>query len=497
LIGYYFEKRSAGDAGKKAFIVNRIGDVGFILGIFLVFVTFRTMNFTEVFSKIAADPASFPVEAGAGVLTAIALLLFVGATGKSAQLPLYVWLPDAMEGPTPVSALIHAATMVTAGVYMVVRCSPIFSRSPMALAVVAGIGIATALMAATIGLVQTDIKRVLAYSTVSQLGYMFFAAGVGAFSAGVFHLVTHAFFKALLFLGAGSVIHAIGGDQDLMRMGGLRKYTPITHATMLIAALAISGIFPFAGFFSKDEILWSAWAGGHTIIWALGLLTAGLTAFYMFRLIFLAFYGSERFGHETRHHLHESPPTMTLPLVVLAVLSTIGGFIGLPAWLGTNRFEQFLEPALEFTHRPERAELPHGMEMGFALVSVLVAATGIMIAYRFYVAHPEAPQKLAVRLKSIYGLLLNKYYVDETYDAAIVNPVAQGSREILWRGIDVGIIDGAVNGMARMVQGAGSVLKNVQNGLARSYAAWILVGVVAILIYITAHPWFTLWLSRP
>jgi len=485
LIGYYFEKRSAGDAGKKAFIVNRIGDVGFMLGILLIWVTFQSIDFEEVFSRIAGNPAGFPVEAGLGILTAIGLLLFVGATGKSAQIPLYVWLPDAMEGPTPVSALIHAATMVTAGVYMVVRCSPIFSRAPIALAVVAGIGITTALLAATIGLVQTDIKRVLAYSTVSQLGYMFFAAGVGAYSASVFHLFTHAFFKALLFLGAGSVIHAIGGDQDLMRMGGLRKFTPVTHFTMLIAALAISGIPPFAGFFSKDEILWSAWAGGHPVIWALGLITAGLTAFYMFRLIFLAFYGSERFSHETRHHLHESPPTMTVPLMALAVLSAVGGLVGLPAWLGTNRFESFLEPALEFTRRGEHAELPHSMEVAFAAISVAVALAGILLAYRFYVAHPEAPGKLAQRARGIYRLLWNKYYVDEIYDATLVNPIKTGSTNLLWRGVDVRVIDGAVNGTARAVRGTAGILKHIQNGLARSYAAWIMAGVVLILLYIT------------
>ncbi len=485
LIGYYFERRSAGDAGKKAFIVNRIGDVGFMLGILLVFVTFKTLNLDEVFRKIADNPALFPVEAGVGVLTAIAILLFVGATGKSAQIPLYVWLPDAMEGPTPVSALIHAATMVTAGVYMVVRCSPVFSRSPIALAIVALIGAMTALMAATIGLVQTDIKRVLAYSTVSQLGYMFFAAGVGAFSAGIFHLMTHAFFKALLFLGAGSVIHALGGEQDLMRMGGLRKITPTTHATMLIAALAISGIFPFAGFFSKDEILWSAWAGGHPLIWLTGLATAGLTAFYMFRLIFLAFYGSQRFSEETRHHAHESPPSMTLPLIGLAVLSTLGGFVGLPAWLGTNRFEQFLEPALEFAWRGEHAELPHSLEIGFAAISVAVALTGIYIAYRFYVADPSVPEGLAHRLSGTHRLLAHKYYVDEAYDALFVNPAVAGSREVLWRGVDAGLIDGTVNGVGRFVRGSGSLLKRVQNGLVRSYAAWILAGAVAILAYIT------------
>jgi NADH-quinone oxidoreductase subunit L len=487
LIGYYFDRRSAGDAGKKAFIVNRIGDVGFILGILLIFVTFKSMNFEEVFRRIAGDPARFPLEAGFGLLSAIGILLFVGATGKSAQVPLYVWLPDAMEGPTPVSALIHAATMVTAGVYMVVRCAPIFSRAPIALEVVAAVGILTALMAATIALVQTDIKRVLAYSTVSQLGYMFVAAGVGAFSAGVFHLVTHAFFKALLFLGAGSVIHAIRGEQDLMRMGGLRKFVPVTHGTMLIAALAISGIFPFAGFFSKDEILWSAWAQGHPVIWLTGLITAGLTAFYMFRLIFLAFYGSERFSEETRHHLHESPPAMTLPLIALAVLSTVGGFVGLPAWMsrGPNRFEEFLEPSLALAWREEHAALPHSMEAGFAAVSVLVALIGIYAARRFYVAKPSAPMDLARRLAGVYRLLKNKYYVDEVYDAVIVHPVTAASRDVLWRGVDDGIIDGAVNGTARTIHGSASLLKHMQNGLIRSYAAWILVGTVALLLYIT------------
>jgi NADH-quinone oxidoreductase subunit L len=487
LIGYYFERRSAGDAGKKAFLANRVGDVGFILGILLVFVTFKSLNFTDVFRQIAGDTNRFPVELGFGTLSAIGILLFIGATGKSAQIPLYVWLPDAMEGPTPVSALIHAATMVTAGVYMVVRCAPIFSRAPIALEIVAVTGVLTALMAATIGLVQTDIKRVLAYSTVSQLGYMFFAAGVGAFSAGIFHLVTHAFFKALLFLGAGSIIHAMGGEQDLMRMGGLRKLAPTAHGVMVIAALAISGIFPFAGFFSKDEILWSAWARGHPVIWLTGLVTAGLTAFYMFRLIFLAFYGSERFSEEARHHVHESPPSMTVALIALAVLSTIGGFIGVPAWmnLGPNRFERFLEPSLEFAWRGRLAGLPHSLEFEFAVLSVAVALIGIYTAYRFYIVNPSAPPNLARRMRRAYGLLAHKYYVDEAYDALIVHPIVAGSRAILWENLDVRIIDGAVNGVARLVQNSASLLKNVQNGLIRSYAAWILAGAVVILLYIT------------
>jgi NADH-quinone oxidoreductase subunit L len=490
LIGYYFEKKSAADAGKKAFIVNRVGDVGFILGILLIFAVFRDMSFQEVFRRMAEEPSAFPVEAGFGMLTAIGILLFIGATGKSAQIPLYVWLPDAMEGPTPVSALIHAATMVTAGVYMVVRCAPIFSRAPVALEIVAAVGVMTALMAATIGLVQTDIKRVLAYSTVSQLGYMFLAAGVGAFSAGIFHLVTHAFFKALLFLGAGSVIHALGGEQDLMHMGRLRKFVPITHGTMLVAALAISGIFPFAGFFSKDEILWSA--RGHPLLWLTGMLTAGLTAFYMFRLIFLVFYGPERFSEPAHHPLRESPATMTVPLIVLGMLSALGGVIGLPSWLGTNRFEQFLEPSLEWVLKEDRAAQPHSLEMLFAGVSMLVALAGIYLAYRFYVAHPETPGKLAARAKAIYALLVQKYYVDEVYDALLVNPVAAGAKTVLWRGLDVGVIDGAVHGAGRLAYGSGSLLKHIQNGLIRSYAAWILGGAVLILFYL-ALPVLIAW----
>jgi NADH-quinone oxidoreductase subunit L len=485
LIGYYFDRRSAGDAGKKAFIVNRIGDVGFVLGVFLIFLTFRSMSFGEVFQQIASSSMRFPLETSAGILTAISLLLFVGATGKSAQIPLYVWLPDAMEGPTPVSALIHAATMVTAGVYMVVRCSPIFSRAPLTLSVVMIVGVLTALMAATIGLVQTDIKRVLAYSTVSQLGYMFVAAGVGAFSAGIFHLMTHAFFKALLFLGAGSVIHAMSGEQDLLRMGGLRKHTPITFWTMFIAALAISGIFPLAGFFSKDEILWSAWSRGHHFIWLFGFITAGLTAFYMFRLIFLAFCGDARHSAETSHHVHESPSSMTGPLVVLGILSILGGFVGVPAWLGANnRFFDFLEPSLARAYRPEHEEFSHSVELGFAGLSIAAALIGIFIAYRLYILRPHAPEALAERWKSIHRLLFRKYYVDEIYDAAIVHPTLRASTNILWKRADVGVIDGAVNGVGKTVQGLASVLKGVQNGLIRSYAAWILLGTIVILLYL-------------
>ncbi len=488
LIGYYFERRSAGDAGKKAFIVNRIGDVGFILGIFMIFLTFGSLNFDEVFQQIAESTQFIEPEVGLGILTAIALLLFVGATGKSAQIPLYVWLPDAMEGPTPVSALIHAATMVTAGVYMVVRCSPIFSRSEIALDVVVIVGILTAFMAATIGLVQRDIKRVLAYSTVSQLGYMFVAAGVGAFSAGIFHLMTHAFFKALLFLGAGCVIHAMSGEQDLMKMGGLRKYTPITFWTMMVATLAISGIIPFAGFFSKDEILWSAWIGGYPVIWFVGLITAGLTAFYMFRLIFLTFFGDGRFSEEVRHHLNESPSSMTVPLVILGVLSIVGGFIGLPAWLrslGPNKFFEFLEPSLKLAYHGDHGShhASKAVEMGFAGLSIAVALIGIFIAYRLYIKRPDAASALADRMKGLHRLLFHKYYVDEIYDGAIVHPTLNASTSLLWKVADAGLIDGAVNGAGATIKGLGSVLKRIQNGLIRSYAAWILLGTVAVLLY--------------
>jgi NADH-quinone oxidoreductase subunit L len=370
---------------------------------------------------------------------------------------------------------------------MVVRCAPIYSRAPIALETVMVVGALTALMAATIGLVQTDIKRVLAYSTVSQLGYMFVAAGVGAFSAGIFHLMTHAFFKALLFLGAGSVIHALGGEQDLARMGGLRKFTPITYWTMMTATLAISGIPPFAGFFSKDEILWSAWANGHSVIWFIGLITAGLTAFYMFRLVFLTFFGAERFSDEVRHHLHESPASMTVPLTALAVLSVIGGLVGLPAWLawlGPNRFAAFLEPSLELVHRTEHGELPHSLELGFAGISVLVAIIGILAAYRIYLARPETSERLAARFRSAHELLFRKYYVDEIYDAAIINPAVKGSTDILWKGVDASIIDGAVNGVGSTLLSWAEYLKNVQNGLIRSYATWILVGAVAVLLFI-------------
>ena len=388
LIGYYIEKKSAGDAAKKAFVVNRVGDLAFILGMLMIFTHFGTLDFTDVFSKVSE---MFPnPEATWGVLSGIALLLFIGATGKSAQIPLYVWLPDAMEGPTPVSALIHAATMVTAGVYMVARSTAIFSRAPEVLFIIAVVGILTAILAASIALVQQDIKKVLAYSTVSQLGYMFVALGVGATVAGVFHLVTHAFFKALLFLGAGSVIHALHHEQDMGNMGGLRKYLPTTWATMLIASLAIAGVPGLAGFFSKDEILWKTYSnpGGHWILWLTGVLVAGMTAFYMWRLMFLTFHGRERMPEKVSQRVHESPFTMTYPLIVLAVGAGLAGYLGLPAWLGPNIFGDFLEPVFRSTHgaslHVHHAE--HSTEVFLTLISVTVAGVGIYLAYHFFLS---------------------------------------------------------------------------------------------------------------
>src|SRR6266852_2217278 len=435
LIGFYFQKKSAADAGKKAFIVNRIGDTGFLLGLLLVATTFGTVRFT---SQGLADPAAFPgilqslaalvghqpFTYGAPVFTAIALLLFVGAAGKSAQIPLYVWLPDAMEGPTPVSALIHAATMVTAGVYMVARSNALFMRAPTALALVAGIGAATAIWAASIGLVQNDIKRVLAYSTVSQLGYMFLACGVGAFAAGIFHLMTHAFFKALLFLGAGAVIHALASEQDLRKMGALWGKIPITAKTFAVATLAISGIFPLAGFFSKDEILGRAFASSPAL-WFVGFLTAGMTAFYMFRLVNMTFYGNSRVPHEVEQHIHESPRTMTVPLVVLAVLSVVGGWIGWPASLGgSNRFEHFLEPVMASgggSHAEAAAGHSGSSEYLLMLASVLIALGGIWLARLLYLQRTELPDQLASKWGGLYRLLYRKYYMDEIYDALFVN----------------------------------------------------------------------------
>jgi NADH-quinone oxidoreductase subunit L len=450
LIGFWFRRPSAAKAGMKAFIVNRIGDFGFAIAIFLIFKHFGTVNYLEVFQRAPVVAATL-----GGTMTAIGLLLFLGATGKSAQIPLYVWLPDAMEGPTPVSALIHAATMVTAGVYMVARCSTLFALAPAALMTVAIIGAATALFAATMALVQNDIKKVLAYSTISQLGYMFLALGVGAFASGIFHLMTHAFFKALLFLGAGSVIHAMHDEQDLRKMGGLKNQMPTTYWTFLVAALAIAGVPPLAGFVSKDEILWKSFSSpiGHWLLWAVGALTALLTAFYMFRLVFLAFHGEPRYAHDV--HPHESPRSIALPLTILGVLSIVGGWIGWPTALGGGAwFEQFLAPVFAHANETlglEAEQASHALEYGLMVLSVVLALAGIAWAYRWYVKSPAAAESVKARFPGIYKLLANKYWVDEAYDAVIIRPFVSLCTAV-YRYFDLGIVDGAANGLASAAQ---------------------------------------------
>ena len=485
LIGFWFLKKSAADAGKKAFITTRIGDFGFTVGLLLVFATFGSVDFGTIFQSLSD---SAPSEA---ILTTICILLFAGAVGKSAQLPLYVWLPDAMEGPTPVSALIHAATMVTAGVYMVARMHPLFSRAPIAMFLVAVVGALTAFYAATIGLMQTDIKKVLAYSTVSQLGYMFLGCGVGAYAAGIFHLMTHAFFKGLLFLAAGSVIHAMGGEQDMMKMGGLRDKIPTTYWTMLIATLAIAGLPGFAGFFSKDEILDAARTGAHAnlALWLLGVVGAGLTSFYMFRLIFLTFFGKPRYD-EHHVHVHESPKNMTLPLVVLAFLSIFGGWLAAPHLVGgTDYFERFLQPVFSAYALPGGAEPAEGgggqgpgLELLHAVTGwpVVVAVLGLLLAWWFYIKNPNAPKRLAQSLRPLYTLLFNKYYVDEIYALLIVRPFLWISTNVLWHGVDEGLVDGIVNGLARVASESGGQLRKLQSGNTRSYAAWIVLGASAV-----------------
>ncbi len=480
LIGFWFEKKSAADAGKKAFIVNRVGDFGFALGIFLIFWTFGSLNFSHVFNA-----ASDNLAVGSPLATAITLLLFMGATGKSAQIPLYVWLPDAMEGPTPVSALIHAATMVTAGVYMVARCSALYLLAPVSLSLVAVIGIATAIYSASIALVQKDIKRVLAYSTISQLGYMFLACGVGAFTAGIFHLVTHAFFKALLFLGAGSVIHALSGEQDLTKMGGLRKRIPITFWTFLAGTLAISGIPGLSGFFSKDEILWEAFSTGHTLLWIIGVITAGMTAFYMFRLLYLAFFGEPRFSLEVERHVHESPKSMTVPLVGLAVLSVIGGYIGIPHSLGgRGHFSQFLSEVFVSKHQAETAQhFPPSSEYLVMAVSIVVVLIGIFLAYRLYVKNPQLTGRWGEKLKGVYAILSNKYYVDEIYSAIFVRPIVKLAT-FLWQVFDVRVIDGIANGSAYVVGWLGGKARRLHTGFFRNYALSLFLGAIIILGYL-------------
>ena len=506
LIGFYFQRKSAADAGKKAFIVNRIGDAGFLLGLMLMAVTFGTLNFHDV--TAAARGGRFAV--GDAVITAICILLFVGATGKSAQIPLYVWLPDAMEGPTPVSALIHAATMVTAGVYMVARSNALFVLAPTALRLVAVIGAATAIWAASIGLAQNDIKRVLAYSTVSQLGYMFLACGVGAFTAGIFHLMTHAFFKALLFLGAGSVIHALSGEQDMRKMGGLWKKIPVTFVTLLAATLAISGIPGLAGFFSKDEILWKSFSSpyGSTVLWAVGWITAGMTAFYMFRLMFMTFWGKSRVDHAVEHHIHESPWSMLGPLVVLAALAVAGGYVNWPKSLGgSEAFGRFLEPVFENPAALAAREWSHSVEMELMGLSVAIALAGILVAHLAYVGRPLTPERAAAPAGAVRTILLNKYYVDELYDALFVNrtkdlgnglaafdlgAVDGGVNGVGWLGRTFGelsrfwdqwVIDGLVNASAFGVKLMSYPARVIQTGLVQTYAFFITLGVLVFLAY--------------
>jgi NADH-quinone oxidoreductase subunit L len=520
LIGFWYEKQSATDAGKKAFIVNRIGDFGFLLGVMYLVAYTGSVNFERVFAAAphifpagAATLASLFTGAGLPVITIATLLLFLGATGKSAQLPLYVWLPDAMEGPTPVSALIHAATMVTAGVYMVARSHVLFQLSPATMEVVAIVGAATALMAATIGLAQNDIKRVLAYSTVSQLGYMFFACGVGAFGAGIFHVMTHAFFKALLFLGAGSVIYGMHHEQDMRKMGGLAPKMPVTHATMLVATIAIAGIPPLAGFWSKDEILAQAFATGNYHIWAAGVLGAVLTAFYMFRLYILTFRGTPRFEEHAAESLHgahvaaelaahghadhakdhghdhghggpvkESPWSMIGPLSVLAVLSAIGGFIGVgkPFIEGESMVARWLAPVLE--GGPAVPEMSHATEWTLMAISVAVAAFGIAMAFQAYLSRPEIATGLRQRFAGLHDTLENKYYVDEFYWAAFVRPIHRGSIA-LWKFWDETIVDGTVNGVGQVVEVASGILRLFQTGYVGTYALFLALGVLALLLH--------------
>src|SRR5262245_6075639 len=485
LVGYYFWETYAAEAGRKAFVVNRIGDYGFLLGMFGVFTTFGSFNFSEVFGKAAADPSHYSV-----ALSLICFCLFVGAMGKSAQVPLYVWLPDAMAGPTPVSALIHAATMVTAGVYMVARCNVLFRLAPDVMLFIAVIGCFTALFAGIIAVAQNDLKKVLAYSTISQLGYRFLACGVGAFTVGMFHVMTHAFFKACLFLGAGSVMHAMSGDLDVRHMGGLKSKLPITYATFLIATLAICGIPPLAGFFSKDAILSSAFEQGGfgRLFWAVALFTAGLTAFYMFRAVSLTFYGRFRGTHEQEHHLHESPTSMTFPLIVLAFLSIIGGWVGLPAVISENgnRFGRFLAPILVPIAGHERGHeaLPHATEWILMAVSVAVAAAGLYLAWKWYAKEEgRIPAKIAASMPGLYSLVANKFHVDELYDFLFVRPFEWIAR-FLWKVIDVLIIDGVLNAGAFMVELAGDFVRFLQTGNVRNYALSFLIGLVALLLFV-------------
>jgi NADH-quinone oxidoreductase subunit L len=492
LIGFWYDKKfetggykpgtaTTADAAKKAFIVNRIGDFGFLLGMLLIFTQFGSLNFDTVFGGASV------LSSGNSTMVWIGLLLFLGATGKSAQIPLFVWLPDAMAGPTPVSALIHAATMVTAGVYMVARCAVLYALAPGALEVVAIIGGVTAIMAASIALVQNDIKKVLAYSTISQLGYMFLGLGVAAFTAGIFHVLTHAFFKALLFLGSGAVIHAMHDEQDIQKMGGLKRYLPTTYKTFLIGAIAISGIPPFAGFFSKDEILWKAFSSeyGSAVLWALGVIGAALTAFYMFRLVSLTFGGEKRYGPEV--HPHEAPKTMTVPLIILAFLSVVGGIVGIPeSLLGSNALEHWLEPV--FAPAYDKLHIyPHPVEITeylLMVLSVAVAAGAIYAARYVYLQRTELAEQWKSKYALAYRVLFNKYYVDEAYDAVVVSPTVKVSEGFLWKGVDVAVIDGIVNGSAKLVAIVAQGIRRVQTGIAQQYATVFVGGILFILLWL-------------
>jgi NADH-quinone oxidoreductase subunit L len=509
LIGFWFLKDSAANAGKKAFITNRVGDFAFLIALFLLIKHFGSLQYETVFKALTA----YPVEASAGLLTAIGLLMMVGASGKSAQIPLYVWLPDAMEGPTPVSALIHAATMVTAGVYMVARSNAVFNRAPVALAVVAIIGTLTAIFAASIGMVQTDIKKVLAYSTISQLGFMFMGCGVAAYGAGIFHLMTHAFFKALLFLSAGAIIHGLGGQQDMRYMGGLRKYMPYTFWCMTIATFTIAGFPPLAAFFSKDEILWKDWSSGNHVIWLVGLIAATMTSFYIFRLWFMTFFGEYRgapqeesnhghnshdahggHGHGTPH---ESPMVMIIPLMILAVLSLAGGWVGMPAALGgSDRFDHFLDPVFQST-----AEAVPGAEIAalaaeghteheqtstellFMGISVGAAALGFLGAWYLYYKRTDLPAKMAAAAGGLYTFVLDKYKVDEFYGAAVIRPIVLASTNILWKGIDATLIDGAVDESAAGARDISDGMRHMQSGNIRSYAGWVAFGAAVVIAF--------------
>jgi NADH-quinone oxidoreductase subunit L len=496
LIGYYYEKKSASDAGKKAFIVNRFGDFGFGLGVILIFLTLGSIHYADVFQGISGIAGQGITVLGVhmDLVTLIALLLFCGAVGKSAQIPLHVWLPDAMEGPTPVSALIHAATMVTAGIFMVARCAPIFNMSPVAMGVVAVTGALTALFAGTIALVQRDIKRIIAYSTCSQLGYMFLACGVGAYSAGIFHLYTHAFFKALLFLGAGSVMHAMGGELDIFKMGGLRKKMPVTYWTFLLATLSIAGFPGLAGFFSKDEILFLAFASGTGVgkfVWVIGVITAVLTAFYSFRVLFLAFHGEFRsdieemkrhakeHGHDPHHLLHESPRSMTIPLVILAIGAVAAGWVGIPKALGGhNNFGHFMEPLVG---HPE-VHASHAVEYTLMAFAVTIFIAGLLLAWHMYLRRPEAAGKMAGKFAFPHHVLWNKYFIDELYDFIVVRPTMWVAESFIVGFSDGKIIEGIVNGVPRLIGKIGGTIRHIQSGLIHRYAALMGFGFLAFVV---------------